>query len=108
MYSKVNLEVDNQNLRGIKDHNRFTKNLVKLNFKTIYIFSDGSWFKSRGKMFRNKVKKYGQPILTVNVDLFDYLNESEKYSKEEISRRESMAQDMHEDVIWIQKMLKLK
>ena len=92
-------------IQGISNYPRFARNLEKLNFKRIYIFSDGSWLKSRGKMFTRKVKKLGKPILVVNVDMFDYLTESETKSRAEISRRASLAQDMNEDVVWLQKML---
>ena len=80
---------------GIKKLENFKSNLVKGNFNILYIFSDGTFIKSKGKLYYRKVRKLGTPSIIFPVSNLEYIPEEE--------RRISIAEDINMDLIWIQK-----
>ena len=80
---------------GIRKLDNFKANLVKGNFKFIYIFSDGTFVKRKGKLFYRKNKKLGPPSIVIPISNFKNIPESE--------RRSSIGDDINQDLIWIQK-----
>ena len=83
---------------GILNYAPFKKNLLNGNFTKMYIFIDGSYLKSKkGKLFYRKVKKYGQPVVVISVNMLKNIPD--------LDRRASIADDINQDLIWIQKTI---
>ena len=80
---------------GIKELARFTTILISGFFKFLYIFGDGSYLKKKSKLYHRKVKKYGSPCIIFPASNLTYIPE--------VERRISIAEDINQDLIWIQK-----
>ena len=80
---------------GIKNLMRFKNTIAKGSFKNLYIFKDGSFLKKKGKVFYRKVKSLGKPIIIISSSNFNNIPEEE--------RRNSIAEDINNDLIWIRK-----
>ena len=80
---------------GIQKLLYFKKNIVTGDFSKIYIFVDGSYLKTKGKLYYKKVKKFGQPVVVITSHFLDNIPE--------IDRRLSIADDINQDLIWIQR-----
>ena len=83
---------------GIQKLHYFKKNIVTGDFSKIYIFVDGSYLKSKGKLYYRKVKKLGQPVVVITSHILDNIPE--------IDRRISIADDINQDLVWIQRTSK--
>jgi len=81
---------------GIKKFAQFKAHIMNGTFKFLYIFSDGSFIKKKGKLFYRKTKKYGSPCIIFPVSNLEFIPE--------LDRRESIAEDINQDLIWIQKL----
>ena len=80
---------------GVRHFARFISVIVNGNFKFLYIFGDGSYLKKKGKLYYRKVKKYGSPCIIFPASNLVYIPE--------VERRISIAEDINQDLIWIQK-----
>jgi len=87
--------LSNEKFFGIQKLENFRSILAKGNFKFIYVFSDGTYLKKKGKYFYRKSKKIGPPSIIISSSNFEYIPE--------IERRLSIADDINQDLIWIQK-----
>lgn len=69
--------------------------MVRGDFKFIYIFSDGSYMKKKnGKLYYRRLKKFGPPILVFESSIISHMD---------TNRRMSIADDINQDIIWIQR-----
>lgn len=90
-------ETKKDTTRGLHKLENFRSMLKKGNFKKIYIFIDGSYLKSKtGKLFYRKTKKFGKPVIMLDNSMIKYIPEPE--------RRSSIADDINQDLIWMQKL----
>lgn len=90
-------ETKDDTARGLQKLENFRTMLKKGNFKKIYIFVDGSYLKSKtGKLFYRKTKKFGKPVIMLDNSMIEYIPE--------LDRRSSIADDINQDLIWIQKL----
>ena len=95
----TNLETKNGTTEGLQKLEHFRTMLKKGNFKKIYIFVDGTYLKSKtGKLFYRKTKKFCKPVIIQDNRMIEYIPE--------LDRRSSIADDINQDLIWIQKLKK--
>ena len=82
--------------KGIHNFKQFKNTLAKGNFSIMYIFIDGSYLKSRKiKLFYKKTKEFGNPAIVIRSVFLKNISD--------INRRLSIADDINQDLIWMQK-----
>ena len=88
--------INKELVKGIQKFTQFKNNLIHGNFSTIYIFLDGSYLKKRtSKLFYKKSKKFGSPAIIIKSLFLKNIPDTE--------RRLSIAEDINQDLIWMQK-----
>lgn len=77
---------------GLTAYNKFRDVFVAIDYVQIAIFRDGSW--AQGSEVNQKIEELGRPILVIRPELFRNVPPE---------RLASIADDINEDVLWIQR-----